>query len=235
MGEVSGEVPRVLRCKSSAARGALLTFAVCGVLLGCAGENSEENTAEVDHAAVEDGGPASAGDDGADNESPEEAEEGPEATESEPAAEATVPQRVQIPSIDLDEDQLVELEIRDDGRLQEPTGWDDVGWFASGPKPGEGGPTVIAAHVDSPSGPAVFYRVLEMEQGEEITLTDADGNEHVYRVERTADFPKDDFPTHEVFGAGLEDELRLITCTGEFDAVAERHLDNRVVFASRVS
>ena len=128
----------------------------------------------------------------------------------------------------------MDLHIRPDGRLEEPAEWDDVGWFAGGSKPGAAGPTVIAAHVDSQAGPAVFYRVLEMEPGDEVIITDHDGAEHVYRVEHTADFPKDDFPTRKVFGAQLDDELRLITCTGEFDAAASRHLDNRVVFAERI-
>lgn len=73
-----------------------------------------------------------------------------------------------------------------------------------------------------------------MEPGEEVTVVDADGQEHTYRVQRTADFPKDDYPTREVFGTNPEDQLRLITCTGEFDQAERSYDDNRVVFASRV-
>ncbi|TLP96232.1 class F sortase [Nesterenkonia salmonea] len=145
---------------------------------------------------------------------------------------AAEPESVEIPRIELDEP-LIDLAIQQDGRLEPPADWDDVGWFANGSRPGQPGPTVIAAHVDSAAGPAVFFRLLELEPGDEVTVTDAEGDEHLYRVSSTADFPKDDFPTREVFGAGPDDQLRLITCTGEFDDAAGRHLDNRVVFAER--
>ncbi|MGO1524065.1 MAG: class F sortase [Nesterenkonia sp.] len=43
-------------------------------------------------------------------------------------------------------------------------------------------------------------------------------------------------PQHssEVFGAQLDDQLRLITCTGEFDHAQHSYEDNRVVFATRI-
>jgi hypothetical protein len=38
-----------------------------------------------------------------------------------------------------------------------------------------------------------------------------------------------------VFGALLDDEVRLITCTGLFDESVGHYEDNRVVFAARVA
>lgn len=228
-------------------RPVIVIAAAGGVLLGCASSAPEESRPAVPISAEPSPAESSAG-----QTSPSEQEEagspdgddeapdaGAEETKSEGAeavaeVEAAAPQRVQIPSIDLDEDQLVDLQIQADGRLEPPADWDDVGWFAEGSRLGEAGPTVIAAHVDSRSGPAVFYRLSEMVEGDEVTVLDAEGREHSYQVVRTADYPKDEFPTREVFGAGLEDELRLITCIGEYDDAAGRHLDNRVVFAARV-
>ena len=46
-------------------------------------------------------------------------------------------------------------------------------------------------------------------------------------------YPKNQFPTELVFGATLDDELRLITCTGDFDRQERSYRDNRVVFAVR--
>ncbi|MFN3599974.1 MAG: class F sortase [Dietzia sp.] len=149
-----------------------------------------------------------------------------------PTARAT-PVELRIPSIALQES-LIDLAIQDDGRLEAPDDWDDVGWFADGPRPGDNGPTVFAGHVDSPTGPAVFFRVLELTEGDLVEVSAADGSVHTYRVDRVEDHPKDEFPTREVFGLAPEDELRLITCTGEFDDVDHRYLDNRVVFATSV-
>ncbi len=47
-----------------------------------------------------------------------------------------------------------------------------------------------------------------------------------------ADYSKGDFPTPQVFGATTEDSLRLITCTGPWDSLAESYEDNRVVYAT---
>ncbi|MET3862645.1 LPXTG-site transpeptidase (sortase) family protein [Dietzia sp. 2505] len=144
------------------------------------------------------------------------------------------PVELRIPSIGLQE-AVIDLAIQDDGTLEAPDDWDDVGWFADGPRPGERGPTVFAGHVDSASGPAVFFRVLELASGDVVEVSAADGAVHRYRVDRVEDHPKDEFPTREVFGLAAEDELRLITCTGEFDGTDRRYLDNRVVFASAVA
>ena len=42
--------------------------------------------------------------------------------------------------------------------------------FTGGPAPGETGPAVIAGHVDSRSGPAVFYRLGDLRPGDDITV-----------------------------------------------------------------
>ena len=44
-------------------------------------------------------------------------------------------------------------------------------------------------------------------------------------------YPKDQFPTAAVYGPTPVPELRLITCTGEFDRAAHSYLDNLVVTA----
>lgn len=46
--------------------------------------------------------------------------------------------------------------------------------------------------------------------------------------------PKDDFPRIDVYGATDGPELRVITCGGDYDEGAGRHLDNVVVFAELV-
>ncbi|WP_235181127.1 class F sortase [Nesterenkonia sp. AN1] len=135
-----------------------------------------------------------------------------------------------IPSIDVEES-LIDLGIAQDGTMEVPEDYSEVGWFEGGGMPGGRGPTVLAGHLDSTTGPAVFHRLVEMESGDEVAVTDAEGQVHHYRVERTEVFAKDDFPTREVFGAQPEDELRLITCTGLFDVEAGSHEDNHIVFA----
>lgn len=138
-----------------------------------------------------------------------------------------------IPSIGLEEP-LIDLGIDSTGAMEVPGDFGDVGWFTGGGRPGGIGPTVIAGHVDSSAGPAVFHRLRELVVGDTVRVTDAAGGVFEYRVTRVGDHPKADFPTAEVFGATLRDELRLITCTGLFDTSIGHYEDNRVVFAERM-
>ncbi|GAA1915955.1 class F sortase [Microbacterium aoyamense] len=150
-----------------------------------------------------------------------------------PLAEGVPPVRVGIPKIGLDEP-LIDLGIADDGAMEVPSDFDAVGWFTPGGRPGGHGPLVIAGHVDSPTGSAVFMRLRELAAGDTVDVSDANGALHTYRVVEVADYSKSDFPTVRVFGAVAADELRLITCGGEFDASVGSYKDNRVVFAVRV-
>lgn len=143
------------------------------------------------------------------------------------AADEGGPTSVRIPAIDVDEPELLRLGIADDGTAEVPQDYDRVGWFDhDGP-----GPTVLLGHVDSRSGPAVFYRLRELRPGDVIEVGRSDGTLGRYRVERVQQVAKDAFPTFEVFGAAPGDVLRLVTCAGEFDRGARSYLDNLVVHA----
>lgn len=140
------------------------------------------------------------------------------------------PTGVRIDRLGLDE-QLIGLGLAADGTLEVPDDPDRVGWFIGGGRPGGTGPTVLAGHVDSTTGPAVFARLTELRVSDTVVVSSADGRSTRYRVTRAIDVPKAQFPTEAVFGASPTDELRLITCTGVWDRGARSLRDNRVVFA----
>lgn len=137
------------------------------------------------------------------------------------------PTSVRIPAIDVDEPELLRLGIADDGAAEVPQDYGRVGWFDhDGP-----GPTVLLGHVDSRSGPAVFYRLRDLVPGDVIEVGRGDSSLDRYTVERVQQVPKDEFPTFEVFGAAPGDVLRLVTCAGEFDRGERSYLDNLAVHA----
>lgn len=148
--------------------------------------------------------------------------------------EGVAPATVSVPSIGLDAP-LIDLGIADDGAMEVPVDADDVGWFTGGGKPGGRGPTVVAAHVDSASGPAVFARLDELVVGDRVDVTTIDGGVVSYAVTEVVDVPKAEFPTTRVFGAQPTDQLRLITCGGVFDRGSGHYDQNRVVFAEPVA
>lgn len=139
-----------------------------------------------------------------------------------------------VPGIGVDQE-LIELGLNPDGTMEVPDTGLEVGWFSPGSRIGETGPTVVAAHVDDRVGIGAFSRLVEVAEGDEVVLYGADGDPVTYQVTRTVDHAKARFPTAEVFGATSSDEVRLITCTGAWDPVAQSYEENRIVFATRVA
>ncbi len=130
---------------------------------------------------------------------------------------------------------VVSLGKNPDGTLETPTNFDRAGLWTGGPSPGEHGPAIISGHVDSArSGPAVFYRLRELEPGDIVRYTTRRGRGVRFEVERMERYPKDDFPTLRVYGRTDGPRLRLITCTGDFDTSSGHYRDNLVVYARRV-
>ena len=158
----------------------------------------------------------------------------PVVAERGPGTTAAEPLRVRVPAIGVDSS-LVELGVDDDGALVPPADFDRAGWFAGGPAPGTVGPSVIAGHVDSRDGPAVFFRLGELAGGDEVLVDRADGTTARFAVTGAERVPKDRFPTQQVYGPTPRAELRLITCGGEFDRDRRSYRDNVVVTARLVS
>ncbi|SDR74552.1 Sortase family protein [Nocardioides scoriae] len=144
------------------------------------------------------------------------------------------PVRVRIPSLDVSST-LEELRTDRRGQLEAPRAWQQAGWFADGTAPGAPGPAVIAGHVDSPDGPAVFARLSDLRPGDTIEVDQADGATVRFQVDRTQVVPKDGFPTRDVYGPTPDAQLRLITCDGPYVESAGGYQDNFVVYASEVT
>ena len=83
-------------------------------------------------------------------------------------------------------------------------------------------------------GPGVFFRLHSLKPGDVVTITRADGTRPAFRITRIALFPKDRFPTQQVFGNIDHAGLRLITCGGAFNSQSGHYEDNIVAFADLV-
>src|SRR5512132_1373131 len=144
------------------------------------------------------------------------------------------PVRVEIPAIGVSSP-LVPLGLNPDGTMQVPGDFQVAGWFTGGPQPGQLGPAVIAGHVDSRTGPAVFYRLRDLRPGDQIRVVRADRLVVLFEVESLASYPKQALPDEAVYGATTAPALRLITCAGTFDRARHSYRDNLVVSAVRVA
>jgi sortase (surface protein transpeptidase) len=140
------------------------------------------------------------------------------------------PVRVEIPAIGVSSS-LVRLGLNGDGTMQVPGEFQVAGWFTGGPQPGQLGPAVIAGHVDSRTGPAVFHRLRELRPGDQVRVVRADRRVVRFQVESLASYPKQSLPVDQVYGATTAPSLRLITCAGSFDRARSSYRDNLVVSA----
>ncbi len=82
-----------------------------------------------------------------------------------------------------------------------------AGWYDEGPPPGEPGPATITGHVDSTTGPAVFWRLTDLRLGDDVIVTSA-GRTETSVVTSIRSVSKAAFPTAEVFGPVADPELR---------------------------
>jgi sortase family protein len=147
-----------------------------------------------------------------------------------PARKPSPPVRVEIPSIGVSS-RLVRLGLNADGTMEVPRDYGLAGWFTGGAMPGQDGPAVISGHVDSKSGPAVFYRLRDLRRGDRIRVQRAAGDWLAFEVTGSARYAKAAFPTDAVFGPVTGPVLRVITCGGDFDRASGHYLDNVVVTA----
>lgn len=149
----------------------------------------------------------------------------PTATPSAPP----LPVSLDIPAIRV-HTTLQRLGLGTDGALQPPTNLTQAGWYTGSPVPGANGPAVIAGHVDSTTGPAVFFNLGSLRPGDTVTVGLDSGQSVTFRVTEIQHYPKNEFPTAAVYGPRPDPELRLITCGGGF--AAGHYLDNIVVYAA---
>ena len=143
------------------------------------------------------------------------------------------PVGVEIPSIGVSSP-LVRLGLNRDRSMEVPGNFQVAGWFTGGPQPGQLGPAVIAGHVDSPTGPAVFFRLRDLRPGDQVRVVRADHRVVRFEVDSLASYPKQALPTEAVYGATTAPVLRLITCAGRFDRASGSYRNNLVVSATRV-
>ncbi|MBX9395774.1 class F sortase [Streptomyces sp. TRM72054] len=110
---------------------------------------------------------------------------------------------------------VVPVELGADGRLGVPEDGRSAGWWKDTAPPGSRrGTTVIAGHVDTRRGAAVFAPLIRARTGDLVEVTTAAAT-FDYRVRAVTVRRGDALPT-ELFRTGGPPRLVLITCTGPY-------------------
>lgn len=143
------------------------------------------------------------------------------------------PTAIRVPKIGVDAP-IDPMGVDENQALEVPVDTTRVGWWSGGAEPGEIAPSVLVGHVDSYTGPAVFFGLDKLTAGDIIEVDRKDGTTAKFAVDRLESYPKTEFATDAVYGATPWPNLRLITCFGPFDETVRSYEDNLVVYASLV-
>lgn len=125
--------------------------------------------------------------------------------------------------------------LNQDRTVEVPTRPLEAGWYRGGPTPGQLGSAVILGHVDSKTGPAVFYRLRQLHKGDRVDVTLANGGVAHFAIDRVTTYPNAKFPATKVYGSHGVSSLQLVTCGGAYDHVAKAYTANVVAYSSLVS
>jgi LPXTG-site transpeptidase (sortase) family protein len=149
-------------------------------------------------------------------------------------------ERLVIPSINVDVPVTSKV-VDNDGAMPSPLTPEEVIWYdfsalpGLGGRPGEGGNTILAGHVDYRDyGPGVFWDLRDVKQGDEIRVVLADGSEYRYSAKSNRVVDPAAMPFTEVVASTPEESLTVITCAGDFDPATNDYDLRRVVWAVRV-
>src|SRR3989442_1162638 len=112
------------------------------------------------------------------------------------------PARLLIPTIGVNAS-IETVGLTPEGDLGVPARnpWENVGWYNSGPHPGERGSAVIDGHLDQPGGlPAVFWRLRDIHVGDNVMVIDATDTTLHFQVTAIVLYSPQNAPIQEIFG-----------------------------------
>ena len=142
---------------------------------------------------------------------------------------APVPTALTIDGIGVSSATVRPVGVEPDGDMEIPPA-SEVGWYRFGPRPGEAGSAVLAAHVAYDGVDGVFRRLVDLRPGDGVTVGFADGTTQRFVVTDVVQHDKDELPD-ELFARDGEPQVALITCGGEFDSDERSYEDNIVAIA----
>jgi len=140
-----------------------------------------------------------------------------------------LPVAISIPSIGV-HSSIVELGLNADRTVEVPRSFHEAGWYKYGVEPGQTGPSVYLGHVDSVSGPGIFYRLGALRPGDHVVIQRADGRTVTFVITGVRQYAKTAFPTLDVYADTPIPTIRLVTCGGTFDSATQHYLSNIVAF-----
>jgi LPXTG-site transpeptidase (sortase) family protein len=143
------------------------------------------------------------------------------------------PVSVSVGSIGVRDSPIVGVGVDAKGAFAVP-GVREVGWYEFGPRPGDPGSSVLAAHIAFDGVDGVFRRLASTKVGGDVVVRFVDGSSAAFVVTSVERIDKDELPA-ELFATSGPAQLVLISCGGAFNRDRQSYEDNIVVMARPVA
>jgi LPXTG-site transpeptidase (sortase) family protein len=141
------------------------------------------------------------------------------------------PSRIKIDSLGINA-VVVPVGNKEDGTMDTPKKFNEVGWYKLGSKVGEAGNAVFAGHVNNAlTQSGVFEHLSDIKQGDIIELYDIRGSNARFEVFEMQSYEPEDAPLERIFSKTGPSTVVLITCEGEWDSAEGEFTKRLVVFA----
>ena len=110
-----------------------------------------------------------------------------------------------------------------------------AGWFDNSPLPGQKGLSVIDGHMRGTYKDAIFKRLGDVKNGEEIVIEFGDRSVKKFKVFASKKLPVDRSAQY-LFNKNpdIASQLNIITCSGTFDKTSRTYSDRIVVSAKPI-
>jgi hypothetical protein len=109
------------------------------------------------------------------------------------------PVAVIIPEIGV-RARVIRLGLTRDRTLAVPLSASVAGWYTASPRPGAIGSAIIVGHIDSRSGPGVFFRLRSLRPRDRIYVRRSNGTLAIFAVTAVREYAKAHFPADAIYG-----------------------------------
>ncbi|WP_231887340.1 class F sortase [Paenibacillus jamilae] len=140
-----------------------------------------------------------------------------------------IPHKIDIPAVRIHS--IIEpVTYLENGQMGVPDKTDRVGYLSNHVLPGSAGNAIMDGHVDTYTGPAVFYPLKKLKKGDYVYVTGDNGCKLQFVVESVKFYLTPEAPIQTIFGPTEEHRLNLITCAGRYSRSKKEHEGRLVVF-----
>jgi sortase (surface protein transpeptidase) len=116
--------------------------------------------------------------------------------------------------------------------IEAPFSFSEVAWFSRGPRPGDEGRASIYGHLDSYTGPAIFYHLKYLKKGDRVVVNYKGRRSLTFVVQWLHSYPNTHLPDKFLYGTTTQRGLALITCSGFFHRDGTGYDHKLIVYAT---